>query len=337
MSLKLYKRNGVWHYRGTVGPDERRARLRGSCKTKDKSIAARQVSEIEASYWKGHFDGPGAVLTFKAAAALYQNAGHGDSFLEPVAEYFKTRLVKFITPAMVRQMAMELFPDNTGASLNRRALVPAQAVINFAAESGLCSPIKIKRFKEEKKEKQPADLDWVKSFQRQAHDHLSAYALFMFLTGARPGEALAVEWQDVDLVKATVLIRETKGSKERRAHMPPLLVTDLANLTRLNDRPVFGYVKYKDMLGTWDSTIEAAGIKRLTPHCCRHGFATELLRRGVDVLTVAWLGGWANASQVLQTYGHAIRDRSLTNRLIDTDLTRAVVDVVESARKTGLT
>jgi hypothetical protein len=61
--------------------------------------------------------------------------------------------------------------------------------------------------------------------------------------------------------------------------------------------------------------IRAAGIPVLTPHCCRHGFATELLRRGVDVHTVAWLGGWASPAQVLATYGHAIKRRDLTNVL----------------------
>jgi integrase len=52
--------------------------------------------------------------------------------------------------------------------------------------------------------------------------------------------------------------------------------------------------------------MKAAGIKRLSTHCCRHGFATGLLRKGVDVVTVARLGGWKTPAQVLKTYGHAI-------------------------------
>ncbi len=56
----------------------------------------------------------------------------------------------------------------------------------------------------------------------------------------------------------------------------------------------------------------------LSFHACRHGFATELLRAGVDVVTVAKLGGWRSAAQVLQTYGHSLDDLTLTDRLIDT-------------------
>jgi len=80
MPLKLYLRAKVWHYRGTVAGN----RLRGSCKTSDKTIAARQVAEIEAREWKCGFDGPGSVLTFAQAAFLYRAAGKTASFLDRV-------------------------------------------------------------------------------------------------------------------------------------------------------------------------------------------------------------------------------------------------------------
>jgi integrase len=112
-----------------------------------------------------------------------------------------------------------------------------------------------------------------------------------------------------------------------------MLVAALANLAAVPGRPLFVYRKYGHMIETWKAEIERAGIADLTPHCCRHGFATELLRRGVDVHTVAWLGGWASAKQVLETYGHALKQRSLTNLLTDTQLTQALDDVAVSPRK----
>jgi len=62
-----------------------------------------------------------------------------------------------------------------------------------------------------------------------------------------------------------------------------------------------------------------AGIEVLSFHSCRHGFATSLLRAGVDVVTVAKLGGWRSAAQVLATYGHALDDLTLTDRLVDAE------------------
>lgn len=340
MPLKIYRRKGrkIWNYRGTIGPAGRRRRVIGSCGTTEKSIAARYASEVEKKYWDGHFDGPAAILTFRQAAELYRKAGKGDSFLPAVEEYLHDTFVKDINGGIIRQMAIELFPDNSGASRNRRAITPTQAVINHAAESELCEPIRVKRFTTEKSEKEPATLAWVKSFQAQAKPHLGAYALFMFLTGARPSEALAiVPARDLDLKAATVIIRETKMSKERKAHLPALLVTTLANLPEVDGRALFVYRKYMDMRLSWKASAELVDGPLLTAGCCRHGFATELLRRGVDVVTVAWLGGWSSPAQVLKTYGHAMKRRSLTDVLIDADLTHAVDDVVESARKLGLT
>jgi integrase len=338
MPLKIYRRGGVWHYRGTVGPSGRRQRLHGSCHTANKDTAARYITEIEKQYWDGHFDGPGAVLTFRRAARMYRDAGKADGFLDPVEDYLKDMFVKDITPGVIRQMTVELFGHCSGASQNRRGITPVQSVINYAAEFELCSPIRVKRFPIEKSEKEPATLQWVKSFQGSAKPHLGAYALFMFLTGCRPSEALAVDRErDLDLKNATVIIRETKVSTERKAHLPALLVSTLANLPEVPGRPLFVYRDYRDMRWSWHKTIEYADIPVLTPHCCRHGFATELLRRGVDVVTVAWLGGWASPAQVLKTYGHAIKKRSLTDMLAETPLTHAIEDVAKSARKMGLT
>jgi len=98
-------------------------------------------------------------------------------------------------------------------------------------------------------------------------------------------------------------------------------------------RPLFVYRTYDDMKETWDGVAKQLPGKRLTPHCCRHGFATELLRRGVDIVTVAWLGGWETPEHVYKTYGHAIKRRDLTNLLTDTPLTHAIDDVAANARK----
>lgn len=335
MPLKLYRREGIWHYRGTIGPSGRRQRLRGSCKTADKDIAARQVAEIEKRYWDGHFDGPAAILTFRKAAELYRKAGKSTRFLDKAEAYFKDTFVKDIASGTIKQMAIELYPRCGGAARNRQGIVPVQAVINHAAEMKLCSPIRVRRFKVETKEKTPATLEWIKAFQREASPAIGALALFMFLTGARVSEAMALEWEDVDLNAGTALIRESKVSKERTAHLPRPLVIALSKVPKIKDRPVFVYRHPDDITRAWDGAIERAKIKRLTTHCCRHGFATGLLRKGVDVVTVAHLGGWKTPAQVLKTYGHALKKRDLTDLLIDTPVTREKKRNVRSVDKTG--
>jgi integrase len=330
MPLKLYQRNKVWHYRGTVAG----RRLRGSCKTADKAIASRQVAEIETREWKCSFDGPEAILTFAQAALLYRAAGKSDRFLAPVEDYFKDTLVKDIKPGTIKTMAMTLYGHCSGASKNRLAIIPAQAVINFAAESELCQHIRVKRFDVDTKVKEPADMAWIKAFMAEATPHLGAYALFMFLTGCRPGEALAIDRErDLNLTTRTAIIRETKVRNERKAHLPVPLIAAIANVPAVKGRPLFIYRNTDDLTLAWDGVIKRAGIQRLTPHCCRHGFATQLLRKGIDVITVAWLGGWESPEHVLKTYGHANKKRDLTDVLVDTELTQAIDEVVVNARK----
>lgn len=337
MPLTIFRRGKgrIFNYRGTIGPAGRRKFLQGSCNTTDKDIAARQVAQIEADYWRGSFDGPAAILTFAHAASLYRAAGKSDLFLDRVEKHLGQTLVKDISEGSVQTMAKELYPTATGASLNRMALVPVQAVINHCAKSNLCSRLRIERYEVDAKIKEPATLEWVTAFRSEAGPHLGAMTLFMFLTGARPGEAVSLRWEDVDLKAQTAKIRETKVGKERSAHLPMPLVVALGNLLRIPGRGVFGYNRPPDARSAWYAAIERAGIKPLSFHSCRHGFATGLLRRGVDVVTVAWLGGWESPAQVLKTYGHANKNPRLTDLLTDAKLTHPTTAADESPLKTG--
>jgi integrase len=331
MPLKLYLRGGVWHYRGTIA----KRRLRGSTgvSKEHKIIAARAVAEIETKQWKCNFDGPQAVLTFAQAALMYRAAGKSGTFLEPVENYFKDTLVKDIKPGTIRQMAMDLFATNSGASRNRRAIIPAQAVINYAADSDLCDRIRVKRFKIETKEKPHATLQWVQAFMKEASPQLGAYALLMFLTGARPTEALEC---DIDLPGRTVLIKASKVGHERRAHLPPMLVAALANLAEVKGRPIFFYQSIEALRNAWEAAIARASIQRLTPHCCRHGCITMLLRNKVDVKTISWLCD-IRPETLLNTYAHAIKDRKLTDVLTDTPVTQDSEDNARNTLKKGTT
>jgi hypothetical protein len=156
MPLKLYKRGKIYHFAGTVAG----RRLRGSCKTAEKAIAARKVAEIEANEWKRDLSGPQEILTFAQAAMLYRQAGKNGQTLARIEDYFRDTLVKDINGGIIKQMAHKMFPNCSGASKNRMAIVPAQAIINHAAELELCQPIRVKgRFEVKTEEKTLATLD----------------------------------------------------------------------------------------------------------------------------------------------------------------------------------
>lgn len=318
MPLTLYKRGEIWHYRGTVDGE----RLRGSTKASDKKIAQRIAAEIEAKHWKRSLDGPEAFLTFAQAAILYRKAGKPERFLDKIEDYWKDTLVKHITSGAVRNAAITLCPNAKGATRNRHVIVPTQAVINHAAELELCHPLKVRRFPVETKAKKPVTWEWVQAFMAHANPHLGALCCFMFLTNARVTEAINVMWDDVDLAQRRVTIRQTKIGDERRVHMPAELVAAIARIEGERKGKVFKYSTRDTAKPQWEKAIKRAGIERLTYHCCRHGFATSLLHKGIDPITVAKLGGWKSTQHVMQTYGHAMDDDTLANLLTDTNLTQ---------------
>jgi integrase len=325
MSLKLFKRKTrdgryIWHYRGTIAGD----RLRGTTGTTNRKIAARIASEIENRRHKRHLDGPQEVLTFPQAVVLYLKAEKSDQYLDKIEDYWKNARIKDMTAGAIKQSAIDLYPGCSGATWNRQVITPTQAVINHCAGLELCSPIRIKRFEFETAIKTPVTLEWLDTLCAHARPVIKAIVLTMFATACRFCEAHRLDWPDLDFKNRTVKIRDTKTKKQRIAHMPQPLLVALANLPR--DKAPF-YRSESTLRRHWDedvaTTAEAvAGFERLTFHCCRHGFATDMLRKGIDPKTAASLGGWDDIALFMETYAHAMQDKTLTDKLFDTPLTR---------------
>lgn len=323
MPLKLKKRGDIWHYTGTVAG----RRLRGSTKTTQRAEAEKEANRVESKWLHRDRFGIADTLTFAQAAIEYRKEKGEKRFLTMVEDYWKDTPVKDITRGALRRAAITLLPKASGAHRNRAVIVPTLAVVNHAAKLDMCAPLKADRFKETTKTKEPVTVEWLDAFMAHASPHLGAWACFMFGTGARPSEALGVRWRDVDLTAATARIVMSKtGGDERVAHLPPPVVAALANIPgeRNPDDQVFPYAARDSTVDPWDAAVARAGIKRLTAHCCRHGFATSMLHAGYDPITVAELGGWKDPSQLFKTYGHAMRDRTVTNALFGTPQARGI-------------
>ncbi len=314
MPLKIYRRKGsnVWHYRGTLAGH----RKRGSTGASDKETATRIASEIENKFWKRGLDGKEKALTWPKAVALYMGAGKSSRFLTRLTEYWRDVKIADINSGSIRQAGIDLYPAAKNSTRNRQVIVPTLAVINHCAELGHCPHMKMRRFKVDTKIKQPVTLEWINAFRAAAdRDDVGVLSLFLFGTGARITEALSVRWSDIDFRKRQVLIRQTKLGSERTAHLPADLFMALANLPRDKEPFAIAYTTARD---AWARAVMAAGIEPLTFHSCRHGFATALDDKGVGVKTIAALGGWKSAQHLFQTYLHANKDTTLTDRLFDT-------------------
>lgn len=326
MPLKLFKRRtldgrDIWHYRGTVAGD----RLRGTTGTTNRKDAARIAAAVEKRVVDGGLPADKGALTFPQAVALYLEAGKSDQYLDKIEDYWKNTKVRNMKAGAIRQSAIKLYPGCSGATWNRQVITPTQAVINHCAELEHCAPIRIKRFKFEKKIKQPVTVEWLDAFCAHARPLNVALATFMFATGCRISEAKRLDWSDIDFQQRTILIVKTKAKKQRLPHMPQRLLVALANLPR-DDKP-FGRWSETRLRDFWDEDVKKTrsavpGFTRLTFHSCRHGIATKLLRDGIDVVTAAGIAGMS-VQVMLTTYAHAMQRPQITEQLFDTQLTRA--------------
>jgi site-specific recombinase XerD len=130
-----------------------------------------------------------------------------------------------------------------------------------------------------------------------------ALALFAY-SGLRRAELLALDWDDVDLDRRLIRVRDAKGGRQRvlpiHPALVPLFVAYLTTRTPLRDSALFVGVQGRRLTATilaqtFRRYANAAGVtqrKRITPHTLRHVFASELL------------GAGANLRQIQELLGH---------------------------------
>lgn len=302
----LVKRGNVWWYSFTVDG----TRVRRSSKTSDRRLAEDIASKDEWRHRHAAVHGAGAVLTFGEAMALYMNHARDNRFLLPLLDKWEHVKVMDITPDTIRRAAKEIYPKGSPATWNRQVITPARAVINYAAESGYGHHIRVKRFPEAKKQAHAGDGRWLEKFRKASRTpSMAALARFMYETGARIGEAVALRWENVNLQEATATFGVTKNGDPHTVYLSVGMVAELANLER---KPkVFGYSSRHTVTKQWEKTIGRAGIEKLTRHeAGRHSFATELIvRHGVDIPTVAKMGNWKSHRLLSENYAHPERER----------------------------
>ena len=168
-------------------------------------------------------------------------------------------------------------------------------------------------------------------------DRLGALYATLLELGLRLGEAIGLQWADVDLEGGTLTISrrldrsgataETKTDGSRRTlHLSAGLVAALrAHAGRQGDDMLragelwqeTGFV-FTSEVGTpldqsnlrrrFAKVCEAAGVGKVTPHELRHSAATLLLARGVPLHVVSEVLGHSSIRETKDVYGHLVAE-----------------------------
>lgn len=170
--------------------------------------------------------------------------------------------------------------------------------------------------------------------------HVRRLWYFMCWTGARPGEVRVIRWSDIDWDRHCVTLSKHKTSatqKQPRPRIIPLLpVTERLLRWLWRQRPVNPHVFLNNHAGTWtDNNLccrlqylrEQAGLPHdVKSYGVRHLFATEAIRRDVDIKSLAEVMGHTT-TRMTEKYTHLGGDVSY---LID------AANVVNRLRKGAL-
>jgi integrase len=163
--------------------------------------------------------------------------------------------------------------------------------------------------------------------------------LFLLTTGARPGEALALEWQHVFLDdpvphvmieqalsedehgRADIRSTKTEGSK-RRVTIPERLVRALrehrTNQLKYNMRrghrsslvfpsPTGRLYRQRNVLSRWKTACKRAKVPQVRLYDARHTHATWLLNNGVNPKVAAERLGHSSTKMFLDVYTHVTK------------------------------
>lgn len=227
MPLHLWRHdNGTWYVRGTVtvwrGGRPVPQRLRRSTRTGDEAEADAIRRQIENAAAEQNVTGRQPVVDFQTAAARYLRQGGEARFLTiPIARLGRCR-IDDIDQAVLDAAALAAYPASP-ATRRRQFYAPVIAVLRAA---GVLTPFR-----------RPPDAGRRTFFltpeqavavlcriaeTRYPNPWAPALATFLFATGARVGEALAVDGRDLSLDHGYCLLRDHQ--ERRGAHagaLPP--------------------------------------------------------------------------------------------------------------------
>lgn len=342
MPLRIVRRKdtGALTIYGTVAGQRIRQRAASNNVALAREEAAALEAQILRAEWHGERRG---ARSFAAAVMSYLDVGSraiGD----------KRRLGRILRvlgdvplnavdqDAVDRVKRGTLASDASPATIRRGVIAPIRAVLLHAHRRGWCDAPHFEIPREPQGRTRyllPAEAEQLLA---AAAPHVRVLLILLLGTGMRMAEALDLAWRDVDLngARAILWADQTKGARRRDVILSPRVVVTLANLPHRDslvirrddglpyaDRRREGGGQIKT---AWRGILRRSGLDHdLTPHDCRHTWATWHYALNRDLLALKVAGGWSSVTLVeryahLMPVGHEAEIRQFLGHDIDTNL-----------------
>lgn len=135
--------------------------------------------------------------------------------------------------------------------------------------------------------------------------------MFLYACGLRRSELLALKFEHIQRERGLILVRQSKGKKDRVVTLPEPLIKALETYYRAYKPKEYifegqkgGAYSEKSLAEVLKSAVKKSGIKKpVTLHWLRHSYATHLLERGTDLRYIQELLGHSS-SKTTEIYTH---------------------------------
>lgn len=300
--LTLVKRpkSPFWIARGTING----IRVERSTGETSKPEARKKLAEIihEAQLPPSPTDW--REMSFAKAMTAYLDNGRDARFLDKLLEHFQETKLGDIDNAAMARASNALYPGRAAATIRRHLYVPVSAIINFVKDDKLRPP---RGGGARTMFVMPSLADMIiQAATTQPSPWLAPLITFLFGQGTRAGETFAIDGRDdISLAGRWAILRDPKNGHERRVTLQPRVIAALSRLPNIGETgPLFRRFDGKPFMEkvgrggqvrtAFARAVELGGgdPKVITPHVCRHSWATWFYSQTKDTLRLKEEGGW---------------------------------------------
>lgn len=175
-----------------------------------------------------------------------------------------------LTTDFAREFARKRTAEGAGPAMVNRSLQCLRRMLNIAHEDGKIQIVpKIRLLKEPPARKGFLELPRFEELLAALPSHLRPLILLLYYCGARVGEALQIEWSQVDLEACTITLYEeqTKNSEPRIVPLPNVLVKMLREV-----EPKIGSVfDGRNLRKEWARACAAVGLGMMEERTSTNG------------------------------------------------------------------
>lgn len=328
-----------WYLYYRVDGKRVRRAVRGAQSRAD-ALKVLQVAVADAFRGKHGFEKKGQRCLFKDFAREFleryskvnKRSWRSDvSIVNKLNLYFGDKYLEEIRPEEVEGFKSARLEEGRTRSKVNRDLSLLKKMFNVAIdwnrlETSPMTKVRLFPEKDNLKERILTDEEET-SLLKACPPYLRSIVITALYTGMRRGEILSLKWNQVDLEKDIITVKRTKSGKDRLVPIGESLkgILRLLRSENSSSEHVFLYPPTKkpftDIKKSFQTAVRKAKVQGLRFHDLRHTYASRLIARGTDIITVRDLLGHYSV-EVTQRYTHSNQAQK-----------RQAVDALESQTK----